>query len=207
MADHSDDPKPDAPRSEMPVIDRRASAGATAPLKQLKGMLERPLRMGSDGGRLRVSLVERRRTPAGDLTYLLTPLRNELRARLAASGRDGTQVLRHLLAVHKTLGARGWKGLDALPAAALAKALDQTEMLHEAEPSPLLEVLAGQLRSAQAKAAQREPRPAAAPADRIEDLHVSEATHEEFEAMQRSWFATLDATDASNAATGDAKPG
>lgn len=209
MADRSESPKAEAPRDGTPVIDRRAAAGSAAPLKQLKGMLDRPLRMANDGGKLRVTLVERRQTPAGDLTYLLTPLRNELRARLGASPHGGALVLRHLLVVHKVLGAKGWAGLDTLPAAVLAKGLDQTEMLHDAEPSPLLEVLTAQLRIAHTKAAQRESRltPTAPAADLIEDLQVSETTHEDFEAMQKSWFATLSSQEqAGNPGSGESAP-
>lgn len=189
------------------VVDRRAAPGSPeARVRQLKGALDRPIRVGAEGGRLRVTLVDRRKAPPDDLGWLLAPLRDELRARLASI--DGaSQVLRHLMVVHKVLGAKGWNGLETLPSNVLAKALDQAEMLGGAAAWPLLETLAGQLRKAQAAAAKREEREGRqvppASADVIQDLQVSEVSHEEFEAMQRSWFASLETEGAPDTAPED----
>jgi hypothetical protein len=180
---------------KMPAEDRRVAAGAAAPLRRLKGLLVRPVGLERRGGQLHVVLVERRRARPEDQPPSLSQLRAELRARLLAH-EDGraAQVLRHLGFLHDELGRKGWRGVEALPAKVLGKALAQAEMLGSEEPSPALALLLEQLRPLHAAAELRDER--AAQQNEFEaggHVEVSEATHEEFDAMERSWVGTVPA--------------
>ena len=102
-----------------------------------------------------------------------------------------SQVMRHLVYVHDELGRKGWPGVGALPAHVLAKALVQAEMLAGKRPSPTLSMLVDRLRLLQVEAELRAQRESDSADLRVgESLEVSEATHEEFEEMQRSWAGT-----------------
>ena len=65
-------------------------------------------------------------------------LRDELSALLLDLDEGHAVTWRHLVVVHDELGARGWPGVEALPARVLRKARIQAEMLASREPSQLL---------------------------------------------------------------------
>jgi hypothetical protein len=178
------------------VKDRRAAAGAKAangPLWQLKGLLGRPLGLERRGNQLHVVLVDRRRVAPADPVPPLSQLRAELRARLLVQEHgDAVHVMRHLALVHDELGRRGWPSVAALPGQVLGKALVQAEMLATEEPSSSLQAIIDQLRSLQAEAARRDERAQkAAQLETRPEVEVSEATHEEYEELERSWVGTM----------------
>ncbi|MDE2396155.1 MAG: hypothetical protein KGM91_12025 [Burkholderiales bacterium] len=185
------------PRSEQQE-DRRAlgadKLGMAQALRRLLNAMRRPLRLERRGRRLRVVLADRRRavsaaaqTPSA--TELAVVVQHELLARSPDPARG---PLRHLLLVTREMLRRGWKGVEILPAALLADALQQAEQLAGPEPEPAMSMVIGQLRDFQAKAEIREQRKAELLAqERSETMEVSEATHEEFHATERSWFDTL----------------
>lgn len=195
-----------APRKE-----RRASR-RLGPLGWIKSLLARPMRLERSGKLFKLVLVDRRRLRA-DGGQTLTQMRDELRDRLLLQD-DGrtTDVLRHLVFVHHELGRRGWRGVQALPAPVLSKALIQAQMVVDPEPTPALTAFIEKLRLAQVSAEVRdhrgEPGPVAKPVPPVApaptaapvaaalaptQMEVSEATQEEFDAMERSWVGEFPA--------------
>jgi len=196
-----------------PHKERRTSK-RLGPLGWIKSLLARPMRLERSGRLFKLVLVDRRRLRA-DGGQSLTQMRDELRDRLLLQD-DGrtTEVLRHLVFVHHELGRRGWRGVQALPAGVLSKALVQAQMVVDADPTPALNAFVEKLRLARVAADVREnqaepvpARPAAAAAVSAPlaaaasalsppapiNLEVSEATQEEFEEMERSWVGELPA--------------
>lgn len=183
------------PGRKMPFKDRRAAAGAKTTggsLKNLKGMLGRPMKLQMHEGRLQMVLVERRRAPAADQPLLLSQVCAELRALLLAQEAAATQTMRHLVLVHDTLGSRGWPAVGALKGSVLRRALVQAEMLASVESSPALETVIEQLRPLADAAHQREGSGSRQQEFAAGDsLEVSESTYAEFEKMERSWIGTI----------------
>jgi hypothetical protein len=184
-------PPPTQGPHRKPDAERRTHADApVGSLRHLKGLLGRPIGLERRDGQLHVVLVERRRSPR-TAQPALEPLRAELRARLLTHGTaDAARVMRHLVFVHDELGRGGWRGVEALPAPVLARALAQAEMLASAEASAPLSLLVDRLRLAQAAAGLREER-AARLAAGAASLEVSETTQEAFDEVERSWVGTF----------------
>ena len=195
----SDRPPPSRGPRKAPATDRRASAGskrAAGSLQHLKDLMGRPLGFERRGGQLHLVLVERRRTPSDPRrspTSPLSQLRDELRACLFAQENDrAAQVMRHLVKVHDLLGTKGWPGVQALPSSVLGKALVQAQMLAGGEPTPMLACLIDRLRKMQVAAEVREDGDSRRKEIELaSQVEVSEATREEFEAMERSWTGSL----------------
>jgi hypothetical protein len=182
----------------MPVKDRRAAPGAknaNGKLRQLKGLLGRPLGLERRGDQVHVVLVDRRRAPPADKAPSLSQLRAELRERmLIQEHSQGAQVMRHLALVHDELGRSGWPGIGALPVQVLDKALVQAEMLASEEPSSSLDMIIDQLRSLQLQAARRDERDSKlAEFENSTDVEVCMATHDEYDELERSWAGTIPA--------------
>lgn len=181
---------------KKPLKDRRAPKGAKltqGSLSKLGSLLNRPLSVQRQGTRLRVVPIERRREPSADRPPPLEQLRLELRARLLAQPHEHTaRVMRHLVFVHDELGRKGWTGVEALPSQVLGKALLQAEMLDSEEPSPGLKAIVDRLRLLRLAAELREEsRPRRPEAELDTRPEVSDATHEEFEEVERHWASTL----------------
>ncbi len=172
--------------------ERRAPADASAgSIHKLRGLLARPIGLQRRDGRLHVVLVDRRRPEPPD--PWLAPLQAELNERLLAQQFGPTaQAMRHLCFVHDALQSKGWPAVSSLPAHVLGRAIVQAEMLAGDEPSPGLKRLVERLRPLQLAAAEREER-AARSRDLVagEQIEVSEATHEEFDAVERSWVGRV----------------
>lgn len=177
-----------------PGKDRRAASteGTPATLRQLKGLLGRPIRLERRDGRLQMVLVERRRAPAS-IPPPVAELRAELRARWLARNDGGTShAMEQLAFVHDELGRTGWAGVGELSSDLLSDAREQAQMLAGEKPSPAFVAIVQQLDRLQAKADLREGRQARlAGSGANGDLEVSEATHEEFEEMARSWVGSV----------------
>jgi hypothetical protein len=177
---------PNGPKGSRPpdLPERRGTAGGS--LQKMRGLLARPLAVERRAGQLQVVLVERRAAAP-----TAQALREALRERLPAQRhRDAARVMRHLVAVHDALGRKGWASVEALPARVLGKALMQAEMLADAEASPVLDLIVQRLRVCQLAAEAREQRLASAQ-DTEPAVLITEASHEEFEAMARSWVGEL----------------
>lgn len=207
------------PRGKL-AIDRRAAADATGPLvalRRLKGLMSRPLGLQRRDGQLRLVLVDRRRTDRPDRPPTLEDLRAELGDRIMAhEATHAAHVMRHLVQVHEALGGGGWRGVEALPAEVLHKALAQAELLASAETSPAILQVVERLRLTKVAADLREERQAQArlkaelsaqreaatpaAAHRAQALHlppdssgpeVSETTAEDYEDTNRRWVDTV----------------
>jgi hypothetical protein len=128
-------------------------------------------------------------------------LRDELSALLLDLDEGHAVTWRHLVVVHDELGARGWPGVEALPARVLRKARIQAEMLASREPSQLLADFVERLQLVEIAAAVRdgEEPMAAEPARQPEEelaamsqfVEVSDTSFEEYELMERSWVGTV----------------
>lgn len=185
---------------KKPLIDRRLaeSAAANAPddasgtLRRVKGVLGRPLGFERKDGQLRVVLVERRRTAPADQAPMLARIRAELRERLEdLADTPAEHLMRHLGFVGAELERKGWSGVEALPGSVLCKALVQAEMLASSDSSDLLTIFVERLRLLKVAAEVREERASRLAGLDDTSLVVSESTHEEFEASQRSWADSL----------------
>jgi hypothetical protein len=127
-------------------------------------------------------------------------LRDELSAILLDLDDQHATTLRHLVVVHDELGARGWPGVEALPARVLRKARIQAEMLASRDPSPMLADFAERLQLVEVAAGVRDgEEPPAGPARPPEEelaemsrfVEVSDTSFEEYEEMERSWVGTV----------------
>jgi hypothetical protein len=192
-------PTPTQDSIDAPLKERRAGLqgkGDANPLKRLKGALGRPIALQWRDGQPHVVLVERR--SAARLGRSQADLCAELRARLLAQGADETsKLLRYLVIVHDTLTRKGWDGVGALPAAVLAKAIRQADMLASEDPSPALMQLAERLRLQHAAAVARDQAKKAKGTPGDDDVNapnrveVTEGSYKEFEDLERSWTRTM----------------
>jgi hypothetical protein len=184
-----------------PLKDRRAPAGsaaAAAPMRQIKGMLNRPIKLQRDGSKLRVVLGDRRRPrPAGEAPSV-SLLCAELSARmLAHEAEEAAQTMRHLILVHDALERRGWVGVESMSALVLRRALSQAQMLANDDPSPHLDMLIEALRPLHAAAQlrdERDQRDAGMSDTRFgEQIEVSESNYADFEDASQGWSGTMPA--------------
>ncbi len=190
MSQRSSARKPPTPK---PEVERRAPRGEPGSLRWLKGLLGRPLALQRRHGKLHMSLLERRRSPAQIEADELEALRQELQTRLLGHElAHAARVMRQLVFVHDALGRNGWPGVAVMPSSVLGKALLQAEMLHGREKSPLLAQMAERLRMLKAAAEVREERQDRRTREPIaKDVEVSETTHEDFAETERSWNGSL----------------
>ena len=173
--------------------ERRAPRGAPGSTRWLKGLLGRPVALERRDGQLHLTLVERRRTPEVIDQQQRARLCDEVRVLLLDRGTDHElAVLRHLVLVLDVLASRGWAGVGAMASGVLRKALMQAQLLGSRQSTSALEHLIERLRLLQVAAGLREERKRLAGNTPTPDrAEVSEATHEEFEAMQRDWKTTV----------------
>ena len=179
----------------LPGFDR---GGAAAPpvkrgsLRWVRDVLSRSLRLQQGGKPAPAAEAG----GAGDSTRdsplsLLMRQRAELGARLLVH-HPTTQVVGHLFLVHNELQARGWPGVDALPAKALERALFEAEILQGDESSTLLATIIDRLRELKAAAVARELDQALEREfETMKGPEVSDTNFDEFELMERSWAGTV----------------
>jgi hypothetical protein len=189
--------KDDRPGAKRPAVDRRAPKGTPqdpAPaMRKLKDALGRPLALERKDGQLRVVLVERRRMPQAEEAPLDARLGLALRAHLARNTGHGRHAAEQLEIVSAQFEDKGWLGVASLTAAVLGRAIVQAEALAREESSDLLTRFIDRLRQVKTVVEAREDRRTTARRDTPEpgSIVVSEATQEEFEALQRSWAGTV----------------
>lgn len=199
-------------RGEIKQKERRLPEKA-GPLRHafrwLSALLRRPLGFMRNEGRLRFGFVERRRAPPDALEA--AELRTDLRSRmLAYPPEHAGQILSHLVQLHDEYGRGGWAAVVALPPAVLDKALFQAQMLLRDGSSPPLKKLIVRLRELQPapQATAGEPAPTAKPRAKPvgNAVEISEASQEDFEATERSWFASLPPPSPEQPAAPEARP-
>ena len=176
-----------------PRKERRAPRGTPGSTRWLKGLLARPVALERRDGQLHVTLVERRRTPEVIEQQERAALCDEVRVLLLQRGSDREMaVMRHLVLSLDVLQTRGWDGVGAMASGVLRKALMQAQLLHSQESTPALDHLVERLRLLHVAAGLREDRKrGVASPDHSDHAEVTEASHEEFEAMQRDWVSTV----------------
>lgn len=176
-----------------PRKERRAPRGTPGTTRWLKGLLARPVALERRDGQLHVTLVERRRPPEVIEQQERAALCEEVRVLLLQRGSDReVAVMRHLVLALEVLQARGWDGVGALASGVLRKAVMQAQLLESQDPSPALSHLIERLRLLHVAAGLREDRKrGVASPDHSDHAEVSEASPEEFEAMQRDWVKTV----------------
>ncbi|MDH5538004.1 MAG: hypothetical protein OEY03_01255 [Rhizobacter sp.] len=155
--------------------------------------MSRPIGLERRGNELHVVIVERRRGPRTQEVPSPAQLCADLRERLLDNEHEhAARVMRHLVFVHDELGLNGWSGVEAMPGPVIATALVQAEMLASREPSEALTYMIERLRLLKVAAEMREERKSSLRvSERGEALEISEATHEEYEQMERSWVGTM----------------
>ena len=160
-----------------------------------------PTRPSAPAERARVP-AERARTATPSADPALEDLRHELRARIVEhTDERAPHALRHLVLVHDELGRTGWRGVEAFPVRVVAKARVQAEMLSTLDPSPIVGKFIERLRLVEVAARLREEEPANPGEARRQvpeefpdsEVEVSQASHEEFEVLERSWVGTVPA--------------
>ncbi len=175
--------------------DRRAGPHSSALLRawrRLCGLFARPMALQRRGWQWHLVLVERRHADLFSTAPSVAELRTELRDHLRAEGGEpARQALRHLMVVHRELGRQGWAGVGALPTVVLTNALLQAEMLGERRPGPLMEHLVERLRRFEGAGRRRDAHRVLLAHGEAGAVEVSEASAEDFERIERSWFDTL----------------
>jgi hypothetical protein len=184
---------PPAPREPAPA----EPAGA---LRWVQNLFKRPLRLERRGAQIHVTLAPvptappEPPAPAERRRDLVRQVRTELRALLDLHA--GTRrVVPHLACIEQTLGGPGLRGIGRLPLPVLHKALTQLDSLVDGTPGPGLAEL--RRRIAAAISLRLGGTPGAATAHSISDFHtddrleVSEASHSQFDELERSWTGTL----------------
>jgi len=185
-------PSPPKPRRKPEPKERRAPRGAPGSLRWLRGLLSRPLVLERRGLQWHVVLADRRQTGSVGRPPTHDEVNEELRARLMAQDVDrAARVMRHLVFVHDELRRKGWRGVEALPAQVLGKALVQAQMLASDEASPVLAHFVERLHLMHVGAQLRDERKARLQSEGPAHVEVSEATQEEFEETERSWLGTM----------------
>lgn len=186
-----------------PRQERRAPRGTPGTTRWLKGLLARPVALERRDGQLHVTLVERRRPPEVIEQQERAALCEEVRVLLLQRGSEHeVAVMRHLVLALDVLQVRGWDGVGAMASGVLRKSLRQAQLLRTQESTPALDHLIERLRLLHVAAGLREDRKRGVVSpDHSDHAEVTEASHEEFEAMHRDWVRTV-----SPALSGDDKP-
>lgn len=179
--------KPDEDDRASPAKDKRKS------LSWVRDVLSRSIGLEQRRNQLHVVLVDQKRGGVGDQpSSLLLQQRAELGARLLLHD-PATQAVRHLFLVHDELGRTGWAAVEAMSPQVVSRALAEAEMLVSEEASPLMTTIIERLR-AQKDASDRRVENAMLLRELEQPPEVPEvyeATHEEYELMERSWIGTV----------------
>ncbi|MDQ6628341.1 MAG: hypothetical protein M3Z29_07835 [Pseudomonadota bacterium] len=175
-------------RAVAPVDHKRGSLG------WVRDVLSRSIGLEQRRKLLPPGPVDHRRTAAAEQPpALLLQQRAELGARLLVHD-PATQTVRNLFLVHDELGRGGWPAVSAMPRPLMDKALAEAEMLAIQEASPLLTTIIEQLRDLGVAADMRAEHAALKRGwEKPAIPEVSEATHEEYDLMERSWIGTIPA--------------
>ncbi len=183
------------PRRRRVRRDRRAGPEASALLRawrRLRGLFARPLALQRRGWQWHVVLLERRHADLYVSEPSVAEIRLELRDHLRAEGEErARQFMRHLMVVQRELGRLGWAGVGRLPTVVLQRALQQAELLHERRPGRPMAHLVERLRRFESAARRRDANRSLLAHGEAGAIEVSEATPEDFERTERSWFDTL----------------
>lgn len=101
------------------------------------------------------------------------------------------RVMRHLVFANDELRRKGWRGVEALPAPVLRRALAQAQMLASDEAWPVLARIVERLHLMHVGAQLREQRKAKLRANGKTRVEVTELTHDELEetASAAGWEA------------------
>ncbi|MFO1219210.1 MAG: hypothetical protein U1E89_12615 [Burkholderiaceae bacterium] len=193
MSQHS----PKRPTAARPPLkDRRAppdANGAAPALRQLRGLLVRPIALERRNGKLAMVLVDRRKAGTIPQEPTTAELCKELGARLMAHDPGhATQSVRYLMKVHDMLGRKGWPGVAALPAMVLARSARLAQMMATEDPSPLLDDMLARMDELRIAAEAREEREARMPEFELgRSVQVSETDLAEFDDLERGWEGTV----------------
>jgi hypothetical protein len=180
----------------QPDHERRVTRGPLSSARWLRGLLVRPLALKRRGLQWDIVLVDRRQ-PRELSASAVESVREELRMRLLGQDHHAdAQSVIHLEQVYDALGRNGWDAVEALSARTLGKSLLHTQILLAEQDSEPLAQMRDRLRAALTAADSREEgqkqqvssKAGARPGPAVE---VSEATHEDFEASERSWAGAV----------------
>lgn len=173
-----------------------ASRDRQGSLRWVKEVFGRSIGFEERRKQMHVVLVDRRRPGTESPQSLLLQMRAELRTRLLVYD-PATQVVRNLVFVHEELARSGWASVEALPRTALGKALAEAEILDSQDPTPMMKMIIAELREIIAAADVRAEQDRAEKEALLKEWETpevpetSEATHEEYEQLERSWVGTV----------------
>jgi hypothetical protein len=179
-------------------------ASASRPMRWVQNLFNRKLRVERRGAQIHVLLDP---TPPAPPQQPADAARDRRREALRLAQADLRQLLDrhadtrhvvpHLSYVEQLLGRSGLRGLGRLPLPVLHKALTQLESLIHDEPAAGLAELRRRMAGVIAVRLGGTPGAAPAPANLMSDFHtedrleVSEASHSQFDELERSWTGTL----------------
>jgi hypothetical protein len=203
-------PTPNLARSRRPAppaaaVDPESASESSRPMRWVQDLFKRKLRVERRGAQIYVLLDPKPPAAAQKPEDAARDRRREALRMAQADLRDlldrhadTRHVVPHLSHVEQLLGRAGLRGLGSLPLPVLHKALTQLESPIHDEPAAGLAEL--RRRMAGVIAVRLGGRPgvqAAAPTNLMSDFHsedrleVSEASHSQFDELERSWSGTL----------------
>lgn len=177
------------PTSKPPGDARPPSSAAPArtrirPLRWLKSLLKGKLRLERRGINVHVRLdpaqIPETEMPAASQGQALRESHAALRALLDRHP-DARRTLRHLVYLEEMIARNGSRVWKKVPTQVLQKAHRQLELLARERQHPALEALYERLGDV------LNGRTGFGALTRPQDVHVREASHSEFDEMERSW--------------------
>lgn len=186
-------PKPPPDSRSSSVSRPRTSRPPPRPLRWLKSLFKRRLRLERRG--LQIHVVLDPAPPEAPTTVApangqALRLSHAVLRKLLDSHADARRTLRHLVYVEEMLARSGSRALTKIPAPVLRKAQTQLELLARDAPAGSLEALEERLELA-LRGRSNDPGAHTRP----QDLQVMEASHSLFDEEERRWTdrAPLDA--------------
>jgi hypothetical protein len=182
---------------------RAPEAESSRPMRWVQDLFKRKVRVERRGAQIHVLLDPSPAAPAPESADTARAQRREALRLAQADLRqlldrhaDTRHVVPHLSYVEQLLGRAGLRGLARLPLPVLHKALTQLESLIHDQPAAGLAELRRRMAGVIAVRLGATPGVAPATAGAMSDFHtedrleVSEVSHSQFDALERSWSGT-----------------
>ena len=192
------------PAPPAAAVDPEPAAESSRPMRWVQDLFKRKVRVERRGAQIHVLLDPTPPAAAQDPANAARTQRREA-LRMAQTDlrelldrhADTRHVVPHLSHVEQLLGRSGLRGIGRLPLPVLHKALTQLESLIHDEPATGLAELRRRMAGVIAVRLGGTPSAAPAPTNVMSDFHtedrleVSEASHSQFDELERSWSGTL----------------
>jgi hypothetical protein len=207
MSDTKATPNPARSKRAVPrsaSASRESAAEPSRPMRWVQDLFNRKLRVERRGAQIHVLLdPSQPKPPAAEVAEAASARRVEALRLAQADLRqlldrhaDTRHVVPHLSYVEQLIGRAGLRGIGRLPLPVLHKALTQLESLMHDEPAAGLAELRRRMAGVIAVRLGATPGVQPAPSTAMSDFHtedrleVSEVSHSQFDALERSWSGT-----------------